>query len=111
MKKMDLEKTLSKIIQAIVRNYQPERVILFGSAASGNFSAGSDFDIAVVKKTNRRFYDRIGDVLRIVRDVENKPAIDFFVYTPEEFEKGKENNYFIRDEIEKKGKVLYDEKK
>lgn len=38
---------LKNIIQVISTNLKPERIYLFGSRAEGNYSKGSDFDIAV----------------------------------------------------------------
>jgi len=37
------------IIKRVVRIAQPERIILFDSAASGQYTDNSDFDLLVVK--------------------------------------------------------------
>ena len=42
---------IAAVVQAIVENYQPEKVILFGSYASGSAGDDSDLDLAVVKNT------------------------------------------------------------
>ena len=77
----------------------------FSGPATGKVSRWSDIDLMVVKKTNKRFYDRIGEVLQITNPRE---AIDVLVYTPEELRDMMSYSYFVRDEVVKKGKVLYE---
>ena len=110
MSEKQLQNILQKIINRLVKGYQPEKIILFGSAASGNIHKDSDLDLALIKQTKKRFYDRIGEVLKIVRPITPKPPIDFLIYTPYEFEQMRANNYFVRNEIVKRGKVLYERK-
>lgn len=95
----------------LVTKYQPEKVILFGSAASGHLHQDSDVDLVVIKKTDQRFYDRIGDVLHVLWSGPTTPrvGVDVLVYTPEEFLKMSQDNYFIRDEVIGKGRVLYEQ--
>lgn len=98
---------LDKIIDTIARKYQPEKIILFGSAASGKIHEDSDADLAIIKKTEKNIYDRIGEVSDMV---EHNIALDIIVYTPEEFETMRRDKYgyFVRDEILEKGKVMYE---
>ncbi len=54
----------SKIDQVVqeLRGYEPEEIILFGSAARGDAGEHSDIDLIVVKKTDRQFVQRLSDV-------------------------------------------------
>lgn len=70
-----------KIVSAL-KPYDPERVILFGSAARGDADKYSDIDVVVVKETSERFLDRLGRVYDLI-DLDC--AFDALVYTPEEF--------------------------
>ena len=54
-----LEETLDRILDALKTHYAPEQVIVFGSLASGHVTETSDLDLLIVKKTDKRFYDRI----------------------------------------------------
>lgn len=101
---------VDKIVSLLAKNYQPEKVILFGSAAAGRIRQDSDIDLVVVKRTDRRFYDRIGDVLHILWSQTQTPGIgvDVLVYTPEEFQEMSQRNYFIREEVLGKGRVVYE---
>jgi len=101
-KKYSIE--LKRIGEVLARKYKPEKVIVFGSYASNKIHKWSDLDIVVVKNTKKRFADRIEEVIGLVKP---KEATDFLVYTPSEFAEMAKNNYFIRDEVLKKGQVIY----
>ena len=105
-RKTRLEQELKRITEVIIREYKPQRVILFGSLAQGAVHEWSDIDLAVVKETQQRFIKRIGEVFELTRP---RMALNVVVYTPEEVDRmEKEGHYFWRDEITGKGKVLYD---
>lgn len=106
-----MKQKVNALVSLLATQYQPEKVILFGSAASGNLRQDSDVDLVVIKRTDRRFYDRIGDVLHVLWSGPKTPAIgvDVLVYTPEEFKAMSQHNYFIRDEVVRKGQVLYEQ--
>jgi predicted nucleotidyltransferase len=104
-RKQQLQNELDRILPIIRDQYQPEKVIAYGSFAHGTTHEWSDLDIAIVKKTNRKFLDRLQDVMMLTR---SKISTEFVVYTPEEFQIMARDNYFIRDEIIKKGTLLYD---
>ena len=95
---------LKRIGEVLVKKYKPEKVIVFGSYALNKTHKWSDLDIVVIKNTKKKFADRIEEVLGLVKP---KEATDFLVYTPSEFNEMAKNNYFVRDEVLKKGKVIY----
>ena len=101
-----LLEALETIRTTLIREYQPEKIILFGSMASGVVGEWSDLDLLIVKETPLPFFKR----LREVRD--RCPVwigVDFLVFTPEEMrQKIAEHDYFVVDEILKKGKILYE---
>jgi uncharacterized protein len=101
-----LEQELKRLIDVIVKDYNPQRLILFGSMAQGRVHEWSDIDLAIVKETKSRFLDRISEVLDLA---DPHLALNVFVYTPQEvkdMERG--DHYFWVDEIVGKGKVLYE---
>ncbi|MBC7333038.1 MAG: nucleotidyltransferase domain-containing protein [Actinobacteria bacterium] len=99
-----LKRNLDKIVEDLKRKYNPEKIILFGSFASGRVKEYSDLDLLIVKNTNKRFWDRIKEVVKLC---DYDVGVDFLVYTPEEYEGELRNNIFFREEIVKKGKVIY----
>ncbi|MBI2981725.1 MAG: nucleotidyltransferase domain-containing protein, partial [Deltaproteobacteria bacterium] len=99
------QKWLDQAIDQIKRHYDPEKIVLFGSFASGNAKEGSDIDLFIVKKTNKRRLDRVDEVLDLI-DPEN--PVELHIYTPQEVEKRlKQGDFFIRQVLEK-GKLLYE---
>ncbi len=96
-----------KIVNAL-KPYDPERVILFGSAARGDADQDSDIDIAIIKETRARFLDRLGTVYDLI---DADFAIDALVYTPKEFaEMQARENPFI-ESILKEGIEIYERPK
>lgn len=103
-RKHQLEKELKRIVDIISTSYRPERLILFGSLANGNIHEWSDIDLAVVKDTPKRFIDRVGELLSLIRPT---VSLNIFVYTPNEIKDMEKNkNYFWLDEVVNKGKIL-----
>lgn len=97
---------VQKVVNELVEHYQPEKIILFGSTVSGRTHRWSDIDLVAIKKTDKNFYDRIGEVSALIS---HETPIDILVYTPEEFECMARENYFIKNEVIGKGKVLYEQ--
>ena len=104
-RKSELERELKKIIEIIKEKYLPEKIILFGSLASGEINEYSDIDLLIIKKTDKKYWDRIDEFMSIVHPEE---PLDVFIFTPEELEENvkKENPYIL--EILNKGKVIYE---
>jgi len=103
-KKRQLSQELKRIVSVLKANYRPEKIVLYGSLAGGKVNRWSDLDLMVVKKTKKRFYDRIGEVLKLVRP--HQP-LDVLVYTPEEYRQMKQDSWFVGEEIAKKGRTVY----
>ena len=99
-----LQQELQRIVAVLQAQYHPVKIIVFGSTAQDRIAPDSDLDLVVIKETNTRFYDRIGEVLRLVRPRE---SVDILVYTPKEYARLTKESWFVGEEIEKKGKVLY----
>ena len=96
-----------KIVSALKR-YDPERVILFGSAARGAADRYSDIDVVVIKETSERFLDRLGRVYDLI-DLDC--AFDALVYTPNEFaEMQARENPFI-ERVLREGITIYERSK
>lgn len=105
-RKACLERELTRITGLLVREYRPIRIVLFGSLAQDAVHEWSDLDLAIVKETDKRFIDRIGEVLELTQPT---VGLEVVVYTPQEFDRMvAEGNYFVVDEILGKGKILYE---
>jgi len=99
--------TIEAITRLIVKEFSPEKIILFGSYVNGNQANDSDIDLLIIKNTNERFIDRWTSVRKIISDPNRKIGIDTLVLTPQEInERLLHGDQFITDIIEN-GEILY----
>ena len=101
---------MDKLQRAIecIKKYDPEKIIIFGSYAREETDEYSDMDFVVIKKTNKRFLERLIEVAKLMD--KELGQVDIFVYTPEEFQKMIDfGNPFI-EQVLKEGKVVYEKK-
>lgn len=105
MNEQKLQKEIENITRQLVEKYKPQKIILFGSAARGEFTRDSDIDFLIIKKDVPYYgIDRMRELDRII---DYNVAADFLVYKPEEFEERlKMGDPFIKI-IYNRGKVLY----
>jgi predicted nucleotidyltransferase len=93
---------LQKISERLKKEYHTEKVVLFGSYATGEYTPDSDVDILVIAPTTERFFKRTASVKRLIRDLRNGLPIAPIVLTPEEVEKRKKlGDQFIIETLEK----------
>lgn len=105
MDKGAIEHQLQEVTQNLVKNFQPEKIILFGSYAYGRPGPDSDVDLLVIKEAD--------DIRRLRREIDGsifpRPfPIDLIVYTPEQLEQAKKEGDFFMTEILTKGRFLYE---
>lgn len=98
-------KEMQRIVAQISRDYSPEKIILFGSLASGRATDSSDIDLLVIKKTDQNPWQRTREVSRMF---EHTTPIDLLVYTPDEIIARIEMNDFFIQDIMEHGKVVYE---
>jgi predicted nucleotidyltransferase len=81
---------VSEYVLDALRDYGPERILLFGSRARGSDSNESDVDLLVVKDDPRRPADRIREVYARLQPLERAdewmqlPSFDVIVITARE---------------------------
>lgn len=104
---MSIEQKIKEVTNKIVSEFQPEKIILFGSYAWGKPGPDSDVDLFIVKETeNTRATAREIDGSLWGRTI----PIDIIVYKPRNVENALEKgDFFIRDIINN-GKILYERK-
>jgi predicted nucleotidyltransferase len=96
-----------EIAEKIKQEYQPSKIILFGSYAYGVPDRDSDIDLLIIKDTQERPIDRRVAVARIASDPKRLIPFEPFVLTPYEVNKRLEaGDQFIREILEK-GEILY----
>ncbi|MBI4690065.1 MAG: nucleotidyltransferase domain-containing protein [Nitrospirae bacterium] len=103
---MDIESYLKSIVERITNNFNPEKIILFGSYAYGHPTADSDIDIMVVMDTDMKPYERAIPIRKTLKYL-GMPK-DVIVRTPQEFERFKDIVGTIIYTAAHKGKVIYE---
>lgn len=101
----ELKNELNRWENLLKREYNPEKIILFGSFVNGKIGQWSDIDMVIVKDTDKPFLDRIKDVFLLLHP---KVGVDVLVYTPQEFKKMCNTKFFFKEEISSKGMILYE---
>ena len=96
---------LAGITRRIVEHFQPYKIVLFGSYASGTPDLESDVDLLVVMDSDESMAQRIRRVTKVAK-VRFLP-MDVIVRTPAELEKRLAMGDFFLAEILETGKVLY----
>jgi predicted nucleotidyltransferase len=93
------------LVERIARQFQPQRIILFGSYAYGTPDENSDVDLLVIMPYPVR---SAGQAIKILNAVAPTFAVDLLVRTPEEMERRLAWYDFFLREIVEKGVVLND---
>lgn len=104
----DIEPILKEIVEKLVRDYQPELIILYGSYAYGNPTRHSDIDLFIVKETARRWVDRFAEVKEIIFNPNLGISVSPNVYTPGELKQRRRMGDSFLDEMLRRGRKLYE---
>ena len=97
--------TLNDIVKRIVDVADPERIILFGSAARGDSGRNSDVDLLIIKdgEDALTLMSRIYGVMQGVG-----VAVDALVVSPEDVERFKNSHSLIIKPALQDGVVIYE---
>jgi len=103
------EETIANMVDAIIKEVDPERVYLFGSRARGEGAECSDIDLLIVERepfgpARSRLQElaRVRSVLSLFRVPK-----DILVYSTDEFSKWQHSvNHIVADCV-REGKLLY----
>ena len=101
---------IEQMTQRIVREVEPQKILLFGSWARGEARADSDVDLLVVEREpfgeNR---SRRQEAARIWRCLsEFRVPTDILVYSASEIDQWKDSRYHVVGQALQEGKVLYE---
>src|SRR5262249_36513753 len=105
------EKTLSvpeqidQMVQRIVKNFDPDTIILFGSQARGDAGPDSDVDLLVVMPVKGSVVEKRLEIRHALHDF--SIPLNVVVTTPEEFAWRKDMVGTIEWPATREGKVLY----
>ena len=102
---MKINAQIKNLCQQIVENFNPQKIILFGSHAYGKPTADSDVDLLVVMQFEGRDSHKAVEILtRLKTDL----PLDLLVRTSEQVRERIEMEDFFMREIAQRGKILYE---
>jgi predicted nucleotidyltransferase len=96
---------LQEVVRRIVATAQPDRIILFGSAARGDMHAGSDIDVLVVKADIAHRGRLAEDIYMALSGV--GVAVDVVVVTPQDIERFKDRVGTVIRPALREGREIY----
>jgi len=94
-----IERFRKGAVPQIVKEFHPEKIILFGSRVKGTAKKESDLDVIVISEAfaNTPFLRRMPSV---IKKVSFPKHVDYICYTPKEFKKIKRESAIIKDAME-----------
>jgi predicted nucleotidyltransferase len=100
-----MRKTLDRMVRRIVRQFRPERIILFGSHARGQAGPDSDVDLLVVMPVEGSRREKAVEIGVALADV--RVPKDIIVTTPERYAWRREVVGTIEYPATREGRLLY----
>ena len=99
------QQILDDIIRRIVEVAQPEKIILFGSAARGEMNRHSDVDLLIIKECANPL-ELMGQIYQNLHRV--GAAIDAIVVTPQAVERYKNSHALVIKPALREGRIVYE---
>ena len=99
---------INEITNRIATKFDPDKIILFGSYASGNPNKDSDLDLLIIQDSNLPRHLRGFEIYKSL--IGSMIPIDILVYTNKEFEQEKDEKYSFINSAIKTSKILYERK-
>jgi predicted nucleotidyltransferase len=97
---------LADIVKRIVAAANPEKIILFGSAARGTMKPDSDYDLLVIKGGKFRYWPLMS---KIESHLRGKGApVDIVIVSAEDAERYRDTHCLVICPALKEGRVVYD---
>jgi uncharacterized protein len=101
-----LPETINGVIQAIVENFDPEKIIIFGSYVTDNPTVDSDLDIMVIMESDQPRHLRSIPIQLLFRPM--PCSMDILVFTPAEVDYWNSTVNHIITEAFRTEKVVYE---
>ena len=97
---------INEIASRIATKFNPEKIILFGSYASGTQKEDSDIDLLIIQDTDLPPQKRGFDIRMSL--IGTMIPFDILIYTKHEFEQEKVNTFSFINSAIKNSKILYE---
>jgi predicted nucleotidyltransferase len=98
-------KEIRAIAKRIAEKFDVEKIILFGSNAYGKPAVGSDVDLLLIMRTEKRRYELRYQIYSLITDI--KAPVDIVIRKPEDVKSTLNNRDWFLQDIVSKGRVIY----
>lgn len=106
MNHTSVQAAIAEMVERIVQRFDPEKIILFGSHASGTAGPDSDVDLLVVMPVAGSKRTKAVEIDRALAD--RRLPLDLIVVTPEEFERDRDQIGTVLRPAVREGRVVYE---
>jgi len=96
---------IQEIARQIVERFQPQKIFLFGSHASGATTEDSDVDLLVVMEGDKQ---PLHLAAQVAAAVDHPFPLDILVFKPSEWEASLKRKGVFATEVMAKGVILYE---
>jgi predicted nucleotidyltransferase len=104
------DRVLKEMVDAIVREFDPERVIVFGSRARGEDTPESDVDLLVIESepfgAERSRWQEVSRLWGLVARF--RVPVDVLLYSQDEFEHWRKTRSHVIARAVREGRPLYE---
>jgi uncharacterized protein len=104
-KKTDVATYIKRMVKRIVKRFNPDKIILFGSHGRGDAGPDSDVDLLLVMPIDGSLLEKRLEIRHALHDI--PIPLDIIVTTPEEFAWRKDVVGTIEWPATREGKILY----
>lgn len=103
IKMIPFKQEIDSIKEQIVTMYNPSKIILFGSCASGCAKNNSDIDLCIICD----YEDKQKLLTELLINIDYARDVDFILYKPKEWELYKDDKTSFANIINRKGVPIY----
>ena len=100
--------TLARIVEIIVKTVSPQKIILFGSRARGEYSEKSDYDILILNNSDENERKITTKVYKELYEEHIENEIDLIATSIEKMKKNQDKIGLIYKNIIEEGIILYE---
>lgn len=97
---------IRSLVNKIATTYQPDKIMLFGSYATGQATEDSDVDLLIIKETGVPRHQRGREVRRFLYGL--KIPMDIVVATPQELEQSRQEPHSFLATALDSAKTVYE---
>lgn len=99
--------SIQQVVNSIKQYYNPQKIMLFGSAAVNAMTENSDIDLIIIKQTKEPKHTRTINLYKHLMNLQL--PLDILVYTPQEYDTEINNPYSFLHTALINSKVVYEQ--